>query len=726
MPSSLYLACEGTGGERSDDPGEMPLEKRIAKVESEVVEELKPVVDLDAVADMEPVVGKVRRAPSRSSTRIATLASRQPVQQEVRELSPSPQRVRKRVKVATKVTVKQEKKVKVVKSKKEAVKAEKKEVATEVVAAVTVGSDVGSQGEDDPGEVAEQGKHAGTGKHGHQAHQSLKISQQLADRAGLNDSGKVKATIRIFNFTYLESIQEEDKRAMELLVKIEEAGGGKRPSKRPDLKAVSKMLQMEATLNPDKTIGPIPGIEVGQQFLSRAEMVVIGLHHHWLNGIDYIGVCKGRIPYDLPIAVSIVMSGGYEDDVDNSEDVVYTGQGGNDLLSTRKQVKDQKMEKGNLALKNSMKCKQPVRVIRGHDDKRSYSGKVYTYDGLYEVCDMWAEKGISGFTVFKYKLRRCAGQPVLTTEQVKFARGKVAPKTIADLRGLVCNDISNGQEKLPVPASNTVDDPPVPPTDYTYITKTIVSNDIPKPLPPKGCKCKGKCTDEETCACARKNGKTFPYVFNHGGRLVQPMDVVYECGPGCGCGPECLNRTSQQGLQFRLEVYKTASKGWACRSWDFIPAGAVICEYFGTLRRNDANLESMLDNHYIFELDLFQTMRGMEGRQKRIGDVVPELSDHEDLMQEGPLYVLDAGKTGNVSRFLNHSCEPNVFIQCVLSDHGDHTQPRIVMFAADNIHPLEELCYDYGYAMDSVVAADGTIKQMPCHCGAPSCHKRMY
>lgn len=45
------------------------------------------------------------------------------------------------------------------------------------------------------------------------------------------------------------------------------------------------------------------------------------------------------------------MSGGYEDDVDNSEDVVYTGQGGNDLLSTKKQIKDQKMEKGNLALK---------------------------------------------------------------------------------------------------------------------------------------------------------------------------------------------------------------------------------------------------------------------------------------------------------------------------------------------------------------------------------------
>ena len=53
----------------------------------------------------------------------------------------------------------------------------------------------------------------------------------------------------------------------------------------------------------------------------------------------------------LPITVSIVMSGGYEDDVDNSEDVIYTGQGGNNLTGDRRQIKDQKMTKGNLALK---------------------------------------------------------------------------------------------------------------------------------------------------------------------------------------------------------------------------------------------------------------------------------------------------------------------------------------------------------------------------------------
>uniref|UniRef100_A0A7I4F1F0 Uncharacterized protein n=1 Tax=Physcomitrium patens TaxID=3218 RepID=A0A7I4F1F0_PHYPA len=683
MPSSRYPSrVRNEGG--AVQPVEKRGRKQVVKLEesgSDVEEDMKPDVALDDVEVIKHS-GTVRRPSLRSSTRIATLASRQSLKQEVSE-SPSPQRVRKRVKIAAKVD--------------------------------SEGEDKNGR-TDDPVEVVEKVNIPGTDK----------LAQLLAERTSLSDALQVKATIRIFNFMYLEAIQEEDKRASELLMKIGESGTGKRPSKRPDLKAVSKMIELKATLNSEKQVGAIPGVSVGQQFLSRAEMVIIGLHSHWLNGIDYIGVAKGRMPdVELPIAVSIVMSGGYEDDVDNSEDMVYTGQGGNDLLSTRRQIKDQKMEKGNLALKNSMKCRLPVRVIRGHADKMSYTGKVYTYDGLYEVYGHWAEKGISGFTVFKYKLRRLPGQPVLTSKQVHFARGK-APDNVSELRGLVCKDISNGQERIPVPASNTVDDPPVPPTDYTYITKTVVPDDIARPPPSKGCSCRGACTEEKDCACARKNGMSFPYVFNHGGRLVKPMDVVFECGPGCGCGPECLNRTSQVGLQYRLEVYKTVSKGWACRSWDFIPAGAPICEYFGTLRRNDENLESMLDNSYIFELDLLQTMQGMEGRQKRFGDVMPELSDEDDLMmQDAPAYVLDAGKNGSVSRFLNHSCEPNVFIQCVLSHHNDVTMPRIVMFAADNIHPLEELCYDYGYAMDSVVR-DGTVVEMACHCGAASCRKRMY
>ena len=40
-------------------------------------------------------------------------------------------------------------------------------------------------------------------------------------------------------------------------------------------------------------------------------------------------------------------------------------------------------------------------------------------------------------------------------------------------------------------------------------------------------------------------------------RLIEAKDVVYECGPKCGCGPACVNRTSQKGLKYRLEVTYT-------------------------------------------------------------------------------------------------------------------------------------------------------------------------
>lgn len=49
--------------------------------------------------------------------------------------------------------------------------------------------------------------------------------------------------------------------------------------------------------------------------------------------------------------MSIVVSGQYEDDQDNYEEIVYTGQGGNDLLGNKRQIKDQVMERGNLGLK---------------------------------------------------------------------------------------------------------------------------------------------------------------------------------------------------------------------------------------------------------------------------------------------------------------------------------------------------------------------------------------
>lgn len=580
------------------------------------------------------------------------------------------------------------------------------------------------------------------------------VDGNVVNFAEKSDHAKVKETLRLFNKYYLQGVQEEEQRCCRIVEVDSKASKksnkskskkgdvpedeAKNKAKRPDLKAVSKMMKNNEILYSAKRIGDIPGVHVGHQFYSRAEMVAVGFHSHWLNGIDYMGMSyKGDYKnYIFPLAVAIVLSGMYEDDLDNAEDVVYTGQGGHNLTGDKRQIRDQKLERGNLALKNCVDQDLPVRVIRGHDCSSSYTGKVYSYDGLYKVVKYWAEKGLSGFTVFKYRLRRLEGQPILTTNQVRFINGRV-PQSLSEIRGLVCEDISGGQEAFPIPATNLVDDPPVAPTGFTYCKSMQVAKGVKLPTTAIGCDCRGNCLNSHDCSCAKLNSTDskhydFPYVHRDGGRLVEAKAVVFECGPKCGCGPDCINRTSQRGLKYRLEVYRTPKKGWAVRSWDFIPAGAPVCEYIGVLRRTE-DLDNACDNenNFIFDIDCLQTMRGLGGRERRLRDVSISTiynSDRPDdqRVENTPDYCIDAGAVGNVARFINHSCEPNLFVQCVLSSHHDLKLARVVLFAADNIPPLQELTYDYGYELDSVHGPDGKVKQMACYCGAEGCRGRLF
>ncbi|KAL9669413.1 hypothetical protein QQ045_006960 [Rhodiola kirilowii] len=564
------------------------------------------------------------------------------------------------------------------------------------------------------------------------------------NRAEKSHHALAKDTLRSFNKYYLHFIQEEEKRCQKVIpvsksknkkkVKVAAESETKSKAKRPDLKAITQMKKTNSILFPERRIGDIPGIDVGYQFFSRAEMVVVGFHSHWLNGIDYMGQAYRKVykDYTFPLATAIVISGQYEDDLDNSEDVIYTGQGGNNLLGNKRQVKDQKLVRGNLGLKNCIEHSVPVRVVRGHNCKNSYVGRVYTYDGLYKVVEYWPEPGISGFTVYKYRLRRLDGQPTLTTNQVYYAHGGV-PKVLTDIRGLVCKDISGGEERIPIPATNLVDDPPVAPSGgFTYHKSMKVSKSVKVPSNKTGCNCRGACIDSRVCACAKLNGSDFPYVLRVNVnnkrscyRLVEAKDIVYECGPGCGCGPDCVNRASQRGMEYRLEVFRTPKKGWAVRSWDFIPSGAPVCEYIGVLMKTD-EADYDHDNNYIFDIDCLQTIKGLDGREKRYRNVANIELDKSGDDKSDVEYCIDAGSSGNVARFINHSCEPNLFVQCVLSSHHDFKLARIVLFAADNITPLQELTYDYGYALDSVVGPDGKPKHLDCYCGAEGCKKRLF
>ena len=143
--------------------------------------------------------------------------------------------------------------------------------------------------------------------------------------------------------------------------------------------------------------GEIPGIFEGQEFESRIELSLALVHRPRQAGISG-SQTEG--------ADSIVLSGGYEDDEDHGDLIIYTGHGGRDL-SSGKQVTHQDLLRQNLAL--AINCQQglPVRVIRGATHKSEFSPeRGYRYDGLYRVEDYWREKGKSGYYIWRFRLRK--------------------------------------------------------------------------------------------------------------------------------------------------------------------------------------------------------------------------------------------------------------------------------------------------------------------------------
>lgn len=97
--------------------------------------------------------------------------------------------------------------------------------------------------------------------------------------------------------------------------------------------------------------GEITGIEEGHWFEGRKEMMPSSFHRNWGAGIDGNGT-EG--------VAAIVLSGGYEDDKDLGDEIIYTGAGGNDR-SNGKQVADQTWEnRGNAGLLKSMNEGLPV------------------------------------------------------------------------------------------------------------------------------------------------------------------------------------------------------------------------------------------------------------------------------------------------------------------------------------------------------------------------------
>ena len=79
------------------------------------------------------------------------------------------------------------------------------------------------------------------------------------------------------------------------------------------------------------------------------------------------------------------------------------------------------------------------------------------------------------------------------------------------------------------------------------------------------------------------------------------------------------------------------------------------------------------------------------------GEIVVNGNDGIKMASIGKdIYVLSMRKYGNASKFINHSCNPNLIIVPVFMEHNDHRCPHLALFALRDIKMDEQLTVDYG------------------------------
>ncbi|VDK27896.1 unnamed protein product [Gongylonema pulchrum] len=92
------------------------------------------------------------------------------------------------------------------------------------------------------------------------------------------------------------------------------------------------------------------------------------------------------------------------------------------------------------------------------------------------------------------------------------------------------------------------------------------------------------------------------------------------------------------------------------------------------------------------------------------------LERNTTFQDESSAYCVDAKFKGNVSRFINHSCEANLVILRVVWDANIRHFPHICFYARRDIQQGEELTIDYGNQWWDV-----KLRDFSCQCGSVAC-----
>ncbi|CAH1720992.1 unnamed protein product [Aphis gossypii] len=156
-----------------------------------------------------------------------------------------------------------------------------------------------------------------------------------------------------------------------------------------------------------------------------------------------------------------------------------------------------------------------------------------------------------------------------------------------------------------------------------------------------------------------------------------------ECGSGCSLKRYCTNKQFQNKQFKKTNIIKTANKGYGICAIEDIPKGVLISEYVGEVIDYNEMCNRLTKKEY---------------------------KNLNYMVQLNPDEIIDSTSKGNVTRFINHSCDPN----SVGEKWHVLGQSRIGFFSTRPIKKGEEITFDYSFQ----IFGDGA---QICYCGSSKC-----
>lgn len=153
----------------------------------------------------------------------------------------------------------------------------------------------------------------------------------------------------------------------------------------------------------------------------------------------------------------------------------------------------------------------------------------------------------------------------------------------------------------------------------------------------------------------------------------------------CNCGSRCANQRFQLREYAGVDVFHAGKKGFGLRALVDLHKDMFVYEYVGEVigekrfRQRQIEYQEQGEKHFYFM-----------------------------MLQKGE--YIDATKKGGFGRFINHSCEPN----CYVDKWVVGSKLRMGIFTKRAIVTGEELTFDYNVDRYGGEAT-------PCYCGEPTC-----